>query len=248
MSEEGKNRGFVGDHQQHHYGTFEGVPSYSQPAIGFPQPVPPSGASAPPLPLPHYYAHGYQAIPGYAVVEGRPVSERRLPCCGIGWFLSQMSLIFWMVGAPPEPSLVRWVTKGQFSQTGLQVKVDEIITAEICQGEALSCYCVVGVAGGPWEGRWCYGGVGRCCIGALSDRGRCYDLKEQLGMPEGLRVCLNSNRDSSMGLSSVFWLWGNSVLIGKPQGDTPEIRTMVGGVYSGQRGALQVGEGCTGRA
>ena len=28
-------------------------------------------------------------IPGYAVAEGRPVRERRLPCCGIGcgWFL-----------------------------------------------------------------------------------------------------------------------------------------------------------------
>ncbi|XP_034678491.1 60S ribosomal protein L18a-like protein [Vitis riparia] len=87
MSEESKNR------SDQHYGTFQGVPTYSQPpAVGFPQPVPPPGAaepSAPPPPPPQYYAHGYQAGPGYAVAEGTPVRERRLPCCGIGlgWFL-----------------------------------------------------------------------------------------------------------------------------------------------------------------
>ncbi|KAJ7948844.1 60S ribosomal protein L18a-like protein [Quillaja saponaria] len=97
MSEEDKTRGIPAEHRHLHqepqpyptqYGTFQGVPSYppprpeSQPAIGFPQPVPPPGAAEP-------YAHGYQAVPGYAVAEGRPVRERRLPCCGIGigWLL-----------------------------------------------------------------------------------------------------------------------------------------------------------------
>eukprot|EP00262_Sarcandra_glabra_P017604 TRINITY_DN606_c0_g1_i2.p1 TRINITY_DN606_c0_g1~~TRINITY_DN606_c0_g1_i2.p1 ORF type:complete len:150 (+),score=21.79 TRINITY_DN606_c0_g1_i2:248-697(+) len=109
MSEEGKSRGIVGDHQYHqqqqqqHYGTFNGVPSYSEPAIGFPQPIPPSGvvASAPP-----YYAHGYQAVPGYvAVAVGRPVRERRLPCCGIGlgWILFIIGFFLpgipWYIGA-----------------------------------------------------------------------------------------------------------------------------------------------------
>nr|DAD37504.1 TPA_asm: hypothetical protein HUJ06_008145 [Nelumbo nucifera] len=122
MIEEGKSKGLVGDRsqpQQQYYGTFQGVPNYSQPAMGFPQPVPPPGASAPSAPLYHdssaspyhgpsappyhgpsappyhlppapaYYAHGYQTVPGYAIAEGRPIRERRLPCCGIGcgWFL-----------------------------------------------------------------------------------------------------------------------------------------------------------------
>ncbi|GMP53396.1 hypothetical protein CsSME_00018855 [Camellia sinensis var. sinensis] len=94
MSEEGK----VPYHHRHQqeqqqqrtqYGTFQGVANYPppQPVIGFPQPIPPPGAAdAPP---PGYYAHGYQAVPGYAVAEGRPVRERRLPCCSFGfaWFL-----------------------------------------------------------------------------------------------------------------------------------------------------------------
>ncbi|KAG8386507.1 hypothetical protein BUALT_Bualt03G0155700 [Buddleja alternifolia] len=73
-----------------HYGTFQGVVNHPPPsAIGFPQPVPPPGVSGAPPPPSQYYAHGYQAVPGYAVIEGRPVRERRLPCCGIGlgWFL-----------------------------------------------------------------------------------------------------------------------------------------------------------------
>ncbi|XP_010275122.1 PREDICTED: 60S ribosomal protein L18a-like protein [Nelumbo nucifera] len=104
MSEEGKSRGYVGDQeQQQHYGTFQGVPSYSQPAMGFPQPVPPPGATSPSDPA--FYAHGYQAIPAYAIAEGRPVRERRLPCCGIGvgWFLFIigffLAAIPWYVGA-----------------------------------------------------------------------------------------------------------------------------------------------------
>lgn len=68
MSEQGKD-----SHPSHHhllhrreeqppqYGTFQGVVNYSQPVIGFPQPVPPPGATDAP---PHFYAHGYQAVPG----------------------------------------------------------------------------------------------------------------------------------------------------------------------------------------
>ncbi|KAL8512302.1 hypothetical protein ACS0TY_018688 [Phlomoides rotata] len=69
------------------YGTFQGVANHPpQTAIGFPQPVPPPGVSGAP---PQYYSHGYQAVTGYAVAEGRPVREPRLPCCGIGlgWFM-----------------------------------------------------------------------------------------------------------------------------------------------------------------
>ncbi|GAV61724.1 hypothetical protein CFOL_v3_05250 [Cephalotus follicularis] len=118
MSSEGdKNRGVVVDHLHHHheqqqpqapqYGTFQGVANYPpQPAIGFPQPVPPPGhndpPSVPPPYPPQYYSQGYQSAPvtGYAVAEGRPVRERRLPCCGIGfgWFLF---IIGFFLGAIP---------------------------------------------------------------------------------------------------------------------------------------------------
>ncbi|MCD7458809.1 hypothetical protein HAX54_039275 [Datura stramonium] len=98
------------DHHHHHgedqppppppseYGTF-------QPVMGFPQPVPPPGAtSAPP---PEYYAQGYQAVPGYIAPdpEGRPEREHRLPCCGIGlgWFLFIIGFLLagipWYLGA-----------------------------------------------------------------------------------------------------------------------------------------------------
>ncbi|KAF8392604.1 hypothetical protein HHK36_022950 [Tetracentron sinense] len=66
--------------QQHHYGMFQGTYLFLA-GIGFPQSVPPSGATAASTPPPHYYAHGYQTIPGNAVVERRPVSKRCLPCC-----------------------------------------------------------------------------------------------------------------------------------------------------------------------
>ncbi|KAI9083191.1 hypothetical protein K1719_034924 [Acacia pycnantha] len=84
------------------YGTFQGVsnyPSAPQPAISFPQSVPPPGIGDPSAP--QYYPHGYQASPpGYAVVEGMPVREHRLPCCGIGfgWFLF---IIGFFLGAIP---------------------------------------------------------------------------------------------------------------------------------------------------
>ncbi|KAJ7981941.1 60S ribosomal protein L18a-like protein [Quillaja saponaria] len=102
MSKEDKTRGVPAEHHHlhhHHqepqpyptqYGTFQGVANYpppppppqSQPVVGFPQPAPPPGATA-------HYVHGYQAVPVYVVAEGRPVRERRLPCCGcgIGWVL-----------------------------------------------------------------------------------------------------------------------------------------------------------------
>ncbi|KAM7503864.1 hypothetical protein LguiB_002768 [Lonicera macranthoides] len=108
MSKEGKNSQHLHHHPQEEqppppppqYGTFQGVANYPPPqAIGFPQPVPPPGVSG------QHYAHGYQAVPGYAVAEGRPVRERRLPCCGlgIGWFLFIigffLAAIPWYVGA-----------------------------------------------------------------------------------------------------------------------------------------------------
>ncbi|KAL5731808.1 hypothetical protein ACHQM5_004503 [Ranunculus cassubicifolius] len=104
-----------GDEKKKAYGTFEGQ---YQPSIGFPQPIPPPGLSASPgTPSPYYppphgggpssgYPHGgYQAVQGYAVVEGRPVRERRLPCCGIGigWLLFLLGFVIagipWYVGA-----------------------------------------------------------------------------------------------------------------------------------------------------
>lgn len=92
------------------YGTFLGVSNFPPPnpgpypTVGFPHPVPPPG-SDPSAPPPPYYPHGYQAFPGYAVAEGRPVRERRLGCCGIGcgWCLFIMGFFLaaipWYVGA-----------------------------------------------------------------------------------------------------------------------------------------------------
>lgn len=108
MSDEGKNSHNSHPHLHHRreeeqqpprYGTFQGVANYPQPVIGFPQPVPPPGATEAP---PNYYAHGYQAVPvaGYAFTEGTPVRHGRLPCCGcgIGWFLF---IIGFFLGAIP---------------------------------------------------------------------------------------------------------------------------------------------------
>ncbi|XAR59330.1 hypothetical protein NMG60_11015127 [Bertholletia excelsa] len=119
MSEEGgKGKGVAAFHAgdqpphppqpQNYYGTFQGVanyyhppPSPSQPVVGFPQPVPPLGASV----YPPHYPPGYQTVPGYTVAEGRPVREHRLPCCGIGigWFLFItgffLGAIPWYIGA-----------------------------------------------------------------------------------------------------------------------------------------------------
>ncbi|XP_059289079.1 large ribosomal subunit protein eL20z-like [Lycium ferocissimum] len=111
VEEDGKNRASPATGEplpgNYYYGTFQGVanhpPPQSQPPVfGFPQPTPPPGASGAP---PHYYPHAYQTAHGYAVAEGRPVREHRLPCCGmgIGWllFISGFFLgtIPWYVGA-----------------------------------------------------------------------------------------------------------------------------------------------------
>ncbi|KAA0064318.1 hypothetical protein IC582_015589 [Cucumis melo] len=87
-----------------HYGTFQGVANY--PPVEFPQPTRPPGLSDSDDPSQYqHYAHGYQAVPGYAIVEGRPVREPPLPCCGIGigWFLFIigffLAAIPWYAGA-----------------------------------------------------------------------------------------------------------------------------------------------------
>ncbi|KAL4310890.1 hypothetical protein GQ457_01G003320 [Hibiscus cannabinus] len=122
MNDEGRNRGSGVDQQQQHnqYGTFQGVANYPPPRpprphshhhhqqqhhqhqhqhqhqhrgqMGVPQPSPP-----PSIP-PQYHSQGYQAVPGYAVGEGRPVDS--LPCCGlgVGWFLF---IIGFFLGAFP---------------------------------------------------------------------------------------------------------------------------------------------------
>ncbi|XP_010537685.1 PREDICTED: 60S ribosomal protein L18a-like protein [Tarenaya hassleriana] len=99
--EEERSRGVAGDHQNQ-YGTFQGVANYPPPPIsppitGFPQPAPSSGSYDSTA---SYYVHGYQTVPVYAVAEGRPVRQRRLPCCGIGlgWFLF---IIGFFLGAIP---------------------------------------------------------------------------------------------------------------------------------------------------
>ncbi|KAL6201971.1 hypothetical protein ACLB2K_025683 [Fragaria x ananassa] len=121
--EDDKKRGMSSSGHQHHppppsapeYGTFQGVANYPPPPPHgvFPQPVPPPGATDPP---PQYYAHGYQStVPGYAVAEGRPVRERRLPCCGLGlgWCLFIigffLAAIPWYVGdrLPRETRIYR---------------------------------------------------------------------------------------------------------------------------------------------
>ncbi|KAF5475160.1 hypothetical protein F2P56_006996, partial [Juglans regia] len=115
MSEDGKGRGLIDDQQsQFHYGTFQGVANYNPPApqplphpvVGFPQPVPPPGFTVDSRYNHQRHNHyGYQTVEGYAIVEGRPVSEPSLPCCGIGmgwvlyvynWILSWWhSLVYW---------------------------------------------------------------------------------------------------------------------------------------------------------
>ncbi|KAJ4834938.1 hypothetical protein Tsubulata_020903 [Turnera subulata] len=107
MSGGGENKGSSTSNPpgQFPYGTFQGVANYyppptqpqHPPVVGFPQPVPPYGATSHP--------HGYQAVAtGYAVVEARPAREGRLPCCGLGmgWFLFLVGFVLggipWYVG------------------------------------------------------------------------------------------------------------------------------------------------------
>ncbi|CAN6327277.1 unnamed protein product [Urochloa humidicola] len=105
--------------QQYGYGTFQGSSAgsgeFRKPPVGFPQPAPPPGFGGagggyhnqqqPYAPAEPYYAQGYHAVPGYEVVEGRPVRMRRLPCCGLGlgWALFIagffLAAIPWYVGA-----------------------------------------------------------------------------------------------------------------------------------------------------
>ena len=89
MSGEEKNRAVVVDHQHHQYGTFQGVANYPppppsqhqhqhhhhhhQPAIGFPQPVPPPGLHQPSAPPPQYYPQGYQTVPGNLLCKKQKV-------------------------------------------------------------------------------------------------------------------------------------------------------------------------------
>ncbi|XP_010052072.1 60S ribosomal protein L18a-2 isoform X2 [Eucalyptus grandis] len=117
MSRDDKSRGLIGggdpQHQSpNYYGTFQGVANYynppppppppqpqpqlPQPVIGFPQPAPPPGSPG----YPQCYHYGYQTVGGYAVVEGTPIREPRLPCCGIGigWFLFLIG--FFLGGIP----------------------------------------------------------------------------------------------------------------------------------------------------
>jgi len=126
MSEEsGKSRG--GEQPQappppYYYGTFQGVANYNppppHPVVGLPQPAPPVGASV----NQPYYSLGYQTVPGYAIAEGRPMIERRLPCCGIGigwclfltgfflgaipWYIGALILLFARVDYREKPGLV----------------------------------------------------------------------------------------------------------------------------------------------
>ncbi|KZV28213.1 hypothetical protein F511_20879 [Dorcoceras hygrometricum] len=104
MSEDKKGSQHHTEEQPPQYGTFQGVVNYPPPtAAGFPQPAPPPGASG--SPQSEYYSRGYQTVPGYAVSEGRPVNERRVPCCGwgYGWFLFIigffLAAIPWYLGA-----------------------------------------------------------------------------------------------------------------------------------------------------
>ncbi|KAH1217742.1 60S ribosomal protein L18a-like protein [Glycine max] len=74
MSEDEKNRetGIATDNP--YYVTFQGVANHFPPQHQHPQ-----------APSANYYQRqGYHVFPVYAVAEGRPVRERRLPCCGLG--------------------------------------------------------------------------------------------------------------------------------------------------------------------
>ncbi|RWV99736.1 hypothetical protein GW17_00037341, partial [Ensete ventricosum] len=97
--EEGKSKG--------QYGTFSGAQDYAQPAIGFPQPVPPPGLTAahPPPPTPPqqsgptYYAHGYQAVPGMLLyfTDSRRFAQ-----------ITSSVVVCWVLD-PSSSHLVSWV-------------------------------------------------------------------------------------------------------------------------------------------
>ncbi|KAG4960244.1 hypothetical protein JHK87_036877 [Glycine soja] len=90
MSEDEKNRetGIATDNP--YYVTFQGVANHFPPQHQHPQ-----------APSANYYQRqGYHVFPVYAVAEGRPVRERRLPCCGLvlGFYLF---IIGWFIGGVP---------------------------------------------------------------------------------------------------------------------------------------------------
>ncbi|KAL7600105.1 hypothetical protein Lser_V15G25024 [Lactuca serriola] len=80
-------------HQHHpppppHYGTFPGIHNHPPPpaVVVVHQHVPPPGTSGGPSINP--YVHGYQAVPGYAVAEGRPMVMRGPQlCCRLCLFI-----------------------------------------------------------------------------------------------------------------------------------------------------------------
>lgn len=110
MSEENdKKPAIVVDHHHHQehnqpqYGTFQGVanyppprPPHHQPAIGFPQPVPPPGVAEPSGHHPDYYARGYQTVPGIITFFWLFLWIDRIRLL-FGWFVEwiMVFVIFW---------------------------------------------------------------------------------------------------------------------------------------------------------
>ncbi|KAK7331350.1 hypothetical protein VNO77_25573 [Canavalia gladiata] len=96
MNEEGKNRG-IATTDNPYYGTFQGVANYYPPH----NPLASSGS-----PYGYYQGQGYHVVPvyGYAIGDGRPMRERRLPCCGLGlgWLLFILGFLLgglpWYIG------------------------------------------------------------------------------------------------------------------------------------------------------
>ncbi|KAL2979922.1 hypothetical protein AAZX31_13G199200 [Glycine max] len=91
MSEDEKNRetGIATDNP--YYVTFQGVANHFPPQHQHPQ-----------APSANYYQRqGYHVFPVYAVAEGRPVRERRLPCCGLGLVALSLFIIGWFIGGVP---------------------------------------------------------------------------------------------------------------------------------------------------
>ncbi|KAL4274520.1 hypothetical protein AHAS_Ahas20G0015400 [Arachis hypogaea] len=67
-----------------YYGTFQGVANF----------YPPQPSSS------HNSYQGYTLLPVYAVLEGHPIRERRLPCCGLGLGWCMFILGFFLGGIP----------------------------------------------------------------------------------------------------------------------------------------------------
>nr|XP_025621664.1 60S ribosomal protein L18a-like protein [Arachis hypogaea] len=67
-----------------YYGTFQGVANF----------YPPQPSSS------HNSYQGYTLLPVYAVLEGHPIRERRLPCCGLGLGWCLFILGFFLGGIP----------------------------------------------------------------------------------------------------------------------------------------------------